>query len=497
MSELQVMMISDCNGVRVMLDQFYDPSVFFLDTASASDQTYFLRTLPYIQVVSEPETIANDDGTVVRSVNIQDAKFMVIPYKFFEAIQSYLQLKRTGIKWKSAGKDLNASIVKKKLQSALLPFRIPEKEITALYKQLQNYCFDENVIVEPFEPVDLRSKVYAKPPFIVDRIMCPGLTLFAAPSKTGKSFLALDLACCVAEGKPFWNFETSAGAVLYLALEDSAWRIQDRLVKVGRNSPTDVPDNLDVQLQALTIDDGLINQLEMWVSGANNPKLIIVDTLELIKGRMSRNESAYSADYRFMRPLHDFALEKGVAILCITHTRKGTGFALDDDFDQIIGSTAQMGGSDSSWLIKGKRGEDRKTFIATGRDFESISLEIERGSGGRWVFKGTTESVQEERKNIAYEESPIVKVIRKKLVNSGGSWTTTAQNVLEEVAKDSGDYPVPDSTRMSKALRDMAQQLLEHDGIIVHLPNKFGGNRGRNFTFEQTPFTRDTGVDEE
>ena len=493
LSELPIMSVSDCRNVRIMLDELTDPAVFFLkDVASANDDHYWMpsRTLDYIQVISEPEQVQDSAGRTVLQTTLADGRFAVVPARFFTQVQSFLQLKRNGIKWKSAGKEVNAAIIKKKIQDALLPFRIPEKEITALYKQLQTFCYDSETIVEPGEAVDLRSKVYARPPFIVDRFMCPGLTLFAAPSKTGKSFLALDLACCVAEGKPFWGFQTSAGAVLYLALEDSEWRIQDRLVKVGRKDQTDLPEGLDVWLRALTLDDGLLKQLEMWISGANNPKLVIIDTLELIKGKASRNESAYSADYRFMRPLHDLALEKGIAILCVTHTRKSTGFALDDVFDQIIGSTAQMGGSDASWIISGKRGEDRKTFTATGRDFESVEFTIERGAGGRWIFQGSAEDAQEKRQQTEYQDDPVVKVIRQQLTGSGGSWSATAQNVLEEVAKASGSYPVPDAIRMSKRLRELAPMLLEYDGIIVHLPDKYGGTKGRKFKFEQIPFTK-------
>ena len=490
MSELSIISVVDCNGTKIILDGTYDPSIFFIKPASANDEHYWMRDLPYIRAVSQPEQIAATDGSIINQVHLKDGRFEVVPHKFCEQVQSFLQLRRVGAKWKAAGHDMNAGLLKKKLQDVLMLFRVPERESAALYKQLLTHCYDTDEIIEPFETVDLRSKVYARPPFIVDRFLCPGLTLFAAPSKTGKSFLALDLACCVAEGKPFWGFDTAAGDVLYLALEDSENRIQDRLVKVGRNDPTDVPESLHVVLRgAHTLDDGLITQLEQWIDANSNPKLVIIDTLELIKGKVSRNESAYSADYRFMRPLHDLALEKSMAIICITHTRKGTGYALDDVFDQIIGSTAQMGGSDASWIISGKRGEDTKTFTATGRDFESVEFEIARSATGRWVFNGTSEELKAAQQKTSYHDDPVVKVILQQVASAGGSWTTTAQNALEVIAKAIGKYPAADAIRMSTKLRDLAPMLLEFDGIITRLPNKYGGVKGRNFVFEQTPFT--------
>ena len=485
--------ICDCNKVRIdlMLESDpLDPKVFFLDDSPILDpRTAFLRDLKYIQVIGGTEPAEDYLDRPIQRTTLRSGKFAVIPDQFFRTVQSFLQLQRFGTKWKSAGKDVNAGLIKQKIQAALVPFGISDREITALYKQLQIHCFNSDAVVEPFKFSDLRSKVYERPPFIVDRFMCPGLILFAAPSKTGKSFLALDLACSIAEGKPFWNFQTSAGSVCYLDLEGSDARTQERIVGIGRKSKQDVPERLFVTHEARNTDEGLLNQIEMWTNAVPDPKLVIIDTLELVKGKSARNETSYSADYRIMKPLHDLALEKGIAILAITHTRKGTGYELDDVFDQIIGSTAQMGASDASWIIHGKRGSDTKTFTATGRDFESVEFEIERGAGGKWIFKGTTEEIQEELSRNGYQDDPVVKVIRQQLTGSGGSWKTTAQNVLEELWR-TGDFSIPDATRMAKHIRELAQLLMQYDNILVRLPDPHGGKKGRIFTFEQMPFTK-------
>ena len=73
-----------------------------------------------------------------------------------------------------------------------------------------------------YQPLD-------KPRFVVDGLIPTGLILFCGSQKIGKSWLMLKLCLCVSAGLPFWEMETRAGDVLYLCLEDTFFRIQDRL----------------------------------------------------------------------------------------------------------------------------------------------------------------------------------------------------------------------------------------------------------------------------
>lgn len=57
-----------------------------------------------------------------------------------------------------------------------------------------------------------------KTPFIVDKLLAPGLYILAGAPKVGKSWPVLDLCLSVAEGKDFLKHRTSKGQVVYLAL---------------------------------------------------------------------------------------------------------------------------------------------------------------------------------------------------------------------------------------------------------------------------------------
>ena len=83
--------------------------------------------------------------------------------------------------------------------------------------------------LETMTAEQLQSAPYSPVPFLVDELIPEGLHILAGAPKIGKSWLALWLCLCVAQGQPLWNFAVTQGEVLYLSLEDSYRRIQSRL----------------------------------------------------------------------------------------------------------------------------------------------------------------------------------------------------------------------------------------------------------------------------
>lgn len=479
--------ITDAKNVHINFNDMLDVHNFLIKSETPGEQYAFLRQCEYITVTDGMTEGHDDAGNLFYQTDLKTGKFYIDRQIFLDRFAKWYDLKRAGKEWYSNGSATTATQVKQWIQLALLPFKVLQREMTDIYQQLLIKCSRPDMQVEPLAVVsaeDLNTKEYKRPPAIVDGFLYAGLVIFAAPAKTGKSFLALDLACCVAEGKPFWNFQTAKGAVLYLDLEGTEWRTQARLPAVGRKK---TPEGLSHAYRSATVDTGLIEQLEGWINAASDPKLIIIDTLQHVKGKVARGEDAYAADTRFMKPLHDLAIAKGIAIIAITHTRKSNGFVLDDPFDAVIGSTAQYGNSDAGWLIGGKRDEDKKTFSAVGRDFEPVSFEIERGKNGKWICNGTTEAQQEVSHRNQYQQDKAVAVIREQLTGSGGAWHVTAQEFLEVAAKTTGEYLEADAARMGKRIKELAPDLLKYDNILVRWPEK-GGRKGRVITFEQRGF---------
>lgn len=71
--------------------------------------------------------------------------------------------------------------------------------------------------------------------WIVPDLLPAGLTILAGSPKSGKSWLALDLALSVASGAEVLDQVTRAGSVIYYALEDSPSRVQARINDIWGN----------------------------------------------------------------------------------------------------------------------------------------------------------------------------------------------------------------------------------------------------------------------
>ena len=87
----------------------------------------------------------------------------------------------------------------------------------------------------------LQSTAYEPVSFVVDDLLPQGLHLLAGAPKIGKSWLALWLAVMVAKGDPIWGMGVKQGTTLYLCLEDSTLRIQNRLFEITDNAPRQRP----------------------------------------------------------------------------------------------------------------------------------------------------------------------------------------------------------------------------------------------------------------
>lgn len=204
--------------------------------------------------------------------------------------------------------------------------------------------------------------------FFISALLPQGLHLLAGAPKVGKSWLALWLCLQIAKGEPVWNYPTTKGTTLYLCLEDSYARIQNRLFDIT----DDAPPNICFAIMANLIGKGLENQIENFVRDYPDTSLIVIDTLQ--KVRSVSNDNAYASDYRDLGILKTLADKLGIAILLIHHLRK----QLDDDpMNMVSGTTAITGAVDSSFVLKqDKRGSNNAVLICDGRDIEYRELKL-------------------------------------------------------------------------------------------------------------------------
>lgn len=92
---------------------------------------------------------------------------------------------------------------------------------------------------------------------LVEGLITDGLTIISGSQKVGKSWMALQLCICVANGEPFLDLPTEQGDVLYLSLEDPPRRIQERLFRAA----DEVKSHLYFATHSLTLNTGLTYQI--------------------------------------------------------------------------------------------------------------------------------------------------------------------------------------------------------------------------------------------
>lgn len=116
--------------------------------------------------------------------------------------------------------------------------------------------------VELLETIDgetLMDMQFPKSRFCIQSLLLQGVSILGGAPKIGKSWMVLDWCVRIAKGEEVWNLPTEKGTVLYLCLEDSLARIQDRL-----NCITDeVPSNLYVATKSESIEYALISNTSL------------------------------------------------------------------------------------------------------------------------------------------------------------------------------------------------------------------------------------------
>lgn len=273
----------------------------------------------------------------------------------------------------------------------------------------------------------LMSQPLRPPDFVVSGLLSKGLHILAGSPKVGKSWLALWLAVTVAKGEPVWGMNTQQGTTLYLCLEDSVLRIQNRLFEITE----DAPPNVHFCTECAPIGQGLEEQIESFVSEHPGTVLVIIDTLQIIR---PVHDATYANDYRDLSVLKRLADKHGIAILLIHHLRKEKS---EDVFHRISGTTAISGAVDSSFtLVEEKRGSGRARLTCVGRDIEYRELELRRGEENVW------ELVSDSREEPVLREDRIV-VLLSTFMSSRTVFICTPTELSEKIDPDKAEGVTP------------------------------------------------------
>ena len=203
--------------------------------------------------------------------------------------------------------------------------------------------------------------------FVIKDLLPQGLAIIGGAPKVGKSWLMLDWCVRVAKGETIWKFPTAQGVTLYVSLEDTASRLQERLLSVTDEAP-----NVFFTTFSFKIGEGLEEQIKSFVTDHPETALIVIDTFQMI--RSTGSEVSYASDYNEIEVIKKLAEELKITILLVHHLRKQGD---SDPFNMLSGTNGLAGGVDTMFVLdKSKRCSANATLYCSGRDIEDREIEL-------------------------------------------------------------------------------------------------------------------------
>ena len=373
-------------------------------------------------------------------------------------------------------KDPNDLLVKKEsLLKANL--ELAKKEVKKKYPVGFGSISANSLIISDIEP----------PTWIIPDILPQGLAILCAGSKVGKSWMALQMCIAVSSGQKFMEYPTNKNGCLYLALEDSFYRLKDRLTKMAPEQLIAREFYLGIKAQGM--DDGLFDQMEEELAEHPKIKLVIIDTLQKVRGQTRKNELAYATDYRELGKLKEFADSHKICIMLIHHLRKMAD--QDDVFNMISGSNGIMGVCDSIYIIyKKKRTDETASLSMTGRDVRQKDIVINYNEEKYvWEIVKSPEELAKQKAQKELEENPIVVTLKPFIEKFPYKWEGTATELQKAIYDKTNNYYCVNTMELGKKIRDLEGGLYTLG--IQHSSKRSGSERRHLFTkVVNTPYVK-------
>ena len=287
--------------------------------------------------------------------------------------------------------------------------------------------------------------------FCIQTLLPEGISMLGGAPKIGKSWMVLDIGVRVAKGQPIWNLSTQKGTVLYLALEDTLARLQERLCKLTDEAPP----NLFFAIASGTLADDLCAQIESFIAEHQGTALVIIDTFQLVRGNMT--DTSYANDYEEVRKLKALADKHGISLLLVHHLRKQGD---RDPLNKLSGTTGISGAMDAVFILDvSKRHARGATLFCTGRDIESREMELTL-SRDTCAWELISDTLEEPELTLPKEMSKLIELMKGIVSFNGGN---------TEFAKKYSDFS--GSSISAKSLKQMMNRWrypLEENGVYFN-----------------------------
>ena len=337
--------------------------------------------------------------------------------------------------------------------------------------------------------------------WFVDRLLTRGgVSVIAAPPKSYKSFLMLDMAVAIATGADFLGYHTHKADVMYLDLESNQRRPRDRLALIlgDRQKPHNlliianergkrgIPRIGDPEADFFTY---LEMQLTRATESGFQVKLVILDMYAKVQ-RLNRPPglSAYECDYIAMAEMQDFCNRHNLTIMLVLHTTK-SAVMRDDPLTAMQGSNGIPGAAENLWTIQKNRQEKDGVLFVSGKDIASRELAILwQDDKFRWRCLGDASQQKADKEQQArmeeYNNSQIPRIIAELVGRSDcEAWEGTVREIIQ-ASEILGGWPITENDKqVGTFLNRNADLLLNAEDIQATPPKYTTKGKGRVWKF--------------
>jgi hypothetical protein len=186
-----------------------------------------------------------------------------------------------------------------------------------------------------------------------ERFAIGKLTLLVGDPGQGKSFLTLDIAARISRGASWpdnaWEPQLPGDVILLTAEDDLADTIRPRLdaleADVSRIIAIRGAKFVDEDQERMVNLATDLDSIRAVIQSANDPRAVIIDPVSAYLGK---TDSHNNAEVRgVLAPLAELAAETRIAVIAVSHLRKGEGAAMY----RTMGSLAFIAAARSAWVV--------------------------------------------------------------------------------------------------------------------------------------------------
>lgn len=193
----------------------------------------------------------------------------------------------------------------------------------------------------------LATDVRAGPGYLVKGVLQRGsyAVLYGAPGE-GKTFVALDVAYCVAAGREWMGHKVKAGLVLYLAYEGAGGIVKRGQALRKHYGPEDVPLYVDTASYNLREQEGRHALRDTLAQLPEPPTLIVIDTFA--RALMGGDENSAQDVGAFTSAIGALQEATGACVMIVHHSGKNKAAG-------ARGSSALLGAIDTEIEVDGHK----------------------------------------------------------------------------------------------------------------------------------------------